>query len=84
MKTMKSKFLPFCLIAIIALTAFQTNEEADYISYHQKISEAERLLSEEEFRSALIRYEQVIKQYEFVIVVIGGQTFTIDFDKVFS
>ena len=68
MKTMKSKFLPFSLIAIIALTAFQTNEEADYISYHQQISEAERLLSEEEFRSAFNRYEQVIKEYEFVFL----------------
>jgi hypothetical protein len=58
----------FFLVPIVAFTAFQANENPDYLEYHTQINEAERLLSEEEFGDALMRYGQVFKQYDFVFL----------------
>jgi hypothetical protein len=65
---MKFKLFIYCLIPILTLTGFQANVDPDYIDYHKQIIEAERLLSEEEFSDALIRYEQVFKHYVFVFI----------------
>jgi len=58
----------FFLVPIVAFTAFQANENPDYLEYHTQINEAERLLSEEEFGDALMRYRKVFKQYDFVFL----------------
>lgn len=65
---MKFKLLLFFLVPIVSFTAFQANENPDYLEYHTQINEAERLLSEEEFGDALMRYGQVFKQYDFVFL----------------
>jgi len=65
---MKFKLIMFCLIPIIILTGSQANKSLDYLEYHKKIIEAEKLLSEGEFGDALIIYEQVFKLYDFVFL----------------
>ncbi len=65
---MKFKLFIYCLVSVITSTSFQANENLDYVEYHKQIIEAERLLSEEEFGDALIRYEQVFKLYDFVFL----------------
>lgn len=67
-KHMKIKLFLFCLVPIIISSAFRTNESPNYMEYHKQIIEAERLISQEEFEDALIKYEQLFEIYDFVFI----------------
>ena len=65
---MKLKIIVLYLVTIFTFSGIQTNENLDYIEYHKQITEAEKLLSEEQFRDALVRYEQIFTLYDFVFL----------------
>ena len=54
------------LVLLITSSGFQANENLDYMEYHKQIIEAEKLLGEEQFADALVRYEQIFTLYDFV------------------
>ena len=67
-RSVKFKQLVFPLLIVFALSGFQDDDSLDYREYHKQIMEVERLLCEEDFGEALVRYEQVFERYEFVFL----------------
>jgi hypothetical protein len=63
---LKFKHIIIYLVPIIIFTGFQAKENLDYMEYHKQIIEAEKLLGEEQFADALVRYEQIFTLYDFV------------------
>ncbi|MEB8327979.1 hypothetical protein OO009_01320 [Flavobacteriaceae bacterium KMM 6897] len=68
LEMIKFKFIVISLVTIVTSTGFQANDNLDYKEYHKQITEAEKLLSEEQFADALIRYEQIFTLYDFVFL----------------
>ena len=60
--------LSLCLFPIIALAGLQNKEEQNYRIYHQRIIEAERLISEDKFSEALNTYNHLFQIYDFVFL----------------
>jgi hypothetical protein len=67
---MKFNFLTYLLFfpLFFALTGVETDENKDYLQYHKQINEAERLISMENFKEALYKYENVFDSYDFVFL----------------
>ena len=65
---MKYKLIIFYLVAIYTLMGFHAVDGPDYKEYHNQILEAEKLLSEEAFGEALVRYEKVFERYDFIFL----------------
>ena len=49
-------------------TVINANEKRDYGIYHQRVIEAEKLIASENFDNALLVYEQLFDEYDFVFV----------------
>lgn len=60
--------LLFCLYPFFAPTGLERNETKDYLNYHQQIIEAESLITEENFKGALDKYESIFSTYDFVFL----------------
>lgn len=65
---MKTFFLAFLVFLFTNLRAAEIEKTTDYLQYHQQITEAERLIGEEDFKAALSQYEDVFDTYEFVFL----------------
>lgn len=63
-----SLVLLFCLLQVFTVAAFQAEEEQNYKKYHQRINEAERLISEEKYTEALDAYDNLFQGYDFVFL----------------
>ena len=55
-----------CLFVFAAV--INANEKRDYGIYHQRVIEAEKLIASENFDNALLVYEQLFDEYDFVFV----------------
>lgn len=55
-----------CLFIFAAV--INANEKRDYGIYHQRVIEAEKLIASENFDNALLVYEQLFDEYDFVFV----------------
>ena len=63
---MKSLF--FCIIYAFLGLLMSQNAEGGYQSYHQKIIEAEKLIVDHQYSEALVIYNQVFANYDFVFL----------------
>ena len=65
---MKFKLSIFFLVPILTLTGIHVPKGLNYLNYHEQIIEAEKLLSQEAFEDALVKYEQIFEIYDFVFI----------------
>ncbi len=56
------------LLQLICYPALMGQDSENYLSYHQRIDEAERAIAAEQYEEALIIYEQVSNSYDFVFL----------------
>lgn len=63
-----NKILVSGLFLLLSLLGFHQQGNDDYSVYHQRINDIELMLSEEAFDEALLGYQQLFQQYEFVFL----------------
>ncbi len=56
------------LLQLICYPALMGQDSKNYLSYHQRIDEAESAIADELYEEALVIYEQVIADYDFVFL----------------
>ena len=58
----------FIFLSFFSLAKVEANEKQDYTIYHQQLIEAEHLLASENYGNALLVYEQLFRDYDFVFL----------------
>lgn len=56
------------LLVISDLHGIAAERKQDYMNYHQNIIKAEKLIANEEYKEALLIYEQVFSSYDFIFL----------------
>lgn len=65
---MKNICYTMFIISLLSLQTVKASQKEDYLDYHLKIKQAEVLIAEKSFESALKIYEEVFSSYSFVFV----------------
>ncbi len=65
---MKRLILPTLLLIFLPPYATYANNQEDYLAYHTRVVQAEELIAEKSFKSALEVYEQIFSAYSFVFL----------------
>lgn len=70
LKKMNIRFLLLLFSVLYCLTACQNNAEktANYNAYHSEIILAEESISQEKYEEALLRYEHLFSEYDFIFL----------------
>jgi hypothetical protein len=64
---MKVLFL-YCFMSLFSLTAIDAPSNTDYTAYHQQVLKAEQHIISETYAEALIIYDQLFNDYDFVFL----------------